>query len=40
MSEMQFDNSPDIQYHVLQNVTETHKVCHDVVQFLWTEHKK
>ena len=33
MAEMKSDNSPEIQYHVLQNQAETHKVCHDVVLF-------
>ena len=37
---MQSDNSPDIQYHVLQNKAETRKVCDDVVLFHWTEQKK
>ena len=40
MPEMQSDNSPEIQYHVLQNQAETRKVCHDVVLFHWTEQKK
>ena len=40
MPEMQSDNFPDIQYHVLQNLAETRKVCNDVVLFHWTVHKK
>ena len=40
MPGMKSDNSSDIQYHVLLNLTETHQVCHDVVLFHWTEHKK
>ena len=40
MAEMRSDNSPKIQYHILQNQSETHKVCHDVVLFHWIEHKK
>ena len=40
MPEMQSDNFPDIQYQVLQNLAETRQVCHDVVLFHWTVHKK
>ena len=40
MPEIQSNNSPEIQHNVLQNQAETHRVCHDVVLFHRTEHKK
>ena len=39
MPEIQSDNFPEIQYHVLQNKAETRQVWRDVVLFHWTEHK-
>ena len=40
MPEIQFDNSPENQHLVLQNHAGTPRVCHDVVLFHRTEHKK